>query len=37
MSGGAIVFMAASWSLVLGLTSWSYWRLLRGRVKAEMP
>ena len=29
MSGSAIVFMAASWSFVLGLTAWSFSRILR--------
>jgi hypothetical protein len=28
MTTGAIVFMAASWSFVLGLTFWSYRRML---------
>lgn len=29
MTFGAIVFMALSWAFVLGLTGWSFWRLLR--------
>jgi hypothetical protein len=28
MSGGAIAFMATSWTFVLGLTAWSFWKLL---------
>jgi hypothetical protein len=28
MSGGAIAFMAGSWTFVLGLTAWSFYRLL---------
>jgi hypothetical protein len=30
MTTGAIIFMAASWSFVLGLTFWSYRRMLSG-------
>jgi len=29
MTPGAIVFMALSWTFVLGLTIWSFWRVLR--------
>lgn len=29
MTTGAIVFMALSWTLVLGLAFWSYGQLLR--------
>ena len=29
MSGAAIGFMVASWALVLGLTFWSYRRVLQ--------
>ncbi len=28
MSTGAILFMAGSWTFVLGLTFWSFYRLL---------
>ena len=28
MSGGAIAFMAVSWTFVLGLTSWCFYKLL---------
>jgi len=28
MSGGAIAFMAISWTFVLGLTAWSFAKLL---------
>jgi hypothetical protein len=35
MTTGAIIFMAASWSFVLGLTFWSYRRMLSGD-KAEV-
>ena len=31
MSGSAMVFMAFSWAFVLGLTGWSFWRILRKR------
>jgi hypothetical protein len=31
MSLAAAVFMAGSWAFVLGLTFWSFRRLLRGR------
>ena len=29
MSPGALLFMLASWTFVLGLTFWSFWRILR--------
>lgn len=29
MNIGALIFMLAAWVLVLGLTVWSYWKLLR--------
>jgi hypothetical protein len=28
MSTGAILFMAGSWTFVLGLTAWSFYKLL---------
>ena len=31
MSTGAIIFMALSWFFVLGLTFWSFSRLLSGK------
>jgi hypothetical protein len=31
LSTGAILFMAASWAGVLGLVSWSYYRILTNR------
>lgn len=31
MTIDAALFMAASWALVLGLTFWSFWRILRAR------
>lgn len=31
MSGGAIAFMAISWTFVLGLATWSFSKLLRGK------
>jgi hypothetical protein len=31
MSAGAMAFMAFSWTFVLGLTGWSFWRILRKR------
>lgn len=30
MTIGAMIFMALSWTMVLGLVSWAFWRLLRG-------
>lgn len=29
MTTGALIFMLLSWSFVLGLTGWSFWRILR--------
>jgi hypothetical protein len=29
MTSSAMVFMAASWTFVLGLTAWSFGRILR--------
>lgn len=29
MSPGAIVFLLASWTLVLGLTFWSFWKIMK--------
>ena len=29
MTTGALLFMLASWAFVLGLTSWSFYRLMR--------
>jgi hypothetical protein len=29
MSGGAMIFMAVSWAFVLGLTFWSFAKILR--------
>jgi hypothetical protein len=29
MTPGAVVFMVASWAFVLGLTFWSFYRLLK--------
>jgi hypothetical protein len=34
MTKSAIVFMVGSWGFVLGLTFWSFWRLLSSE-KAE--
>ena len=31
MTPGAILFMAGSWTFVLGLTFWAFTRILRGR------
>jgi len=30
MTTGAVVFMALSWGFVLGLVTWSFWKLLNG-------
>lgn len=31
MSTGALIFMLMSWTFVLGLTFWSFWRILRSQ------
>ena len=31
MSTGAVVMMIISWSFVLGLMSWSFWRILHAK------
>lgn len=31
MTTGAVVFMALSWTFILGLTLWCFARLLRGK------
>lgn len=31
MTADAVLFMTASWIFVLGLTFWSFWRILRVR------
>jgi K(+)-stimulated pyrophosphate-energized sodium pump len=36
MSGGAIVFMTLSWVFVLGLTVWSFWRVLQKQRKLAL-
>lgn len=36
MSTGALLFMIASWSFVLGLTGWAFSRLLRLQGKANV-
>lgn len=33
MSTGALLFLIGSWSAVLGLMGWSYWRVLRSKKK----
>ncbi|MEP0548024.1 MAG: hypothetical protein ABJF88_13905 [Rhodothermales bacterium] len=35
MTTGALVFMAASWVFVLGLMTWSFWRVLRPKPKSS--
>ena len=29
MNVGALVFLLGAWTFVLGLTSWSFWKLMR--------
>jgi hypothetical protein len=29
MNSGALAFMLGAWVVVLGLTSWSFWKLMR--------
>ena len=36
MTTGAIVFMALSWTFVLGLTIWSFWRVLQKQRKLAL-
>lgn len=36
MTTGAIIFMAASWTFVLGLTFWSFRKMLSGGKKVEV-
>lgn len=31
MTTGALLFLIAAWTFVLGLTFWSFWRILRGK------
>jgi len=31
MTRGAVLFMLVSWSFVLGLTGWSFARILKGK------
>lgn len=31
MTAGAVTFMLVSWTAVLGLTAWSFWKITRGR------
>ena len=31
MTMGAVIFMVLSWTFVLGLTTWAFSRLLRGK------
>ena len=31
MSAGALAFMLGSWSCVLGLMGWAFWRILKPR------
>lgn len=35
MTTGALLFMIISYTFVLSLTSWSFWRILRGRSASE--
>jgi hypothetical protein len=38
MSTGALIFMLTAWGLVLGLTGWCVWRLLKADPSHEhMP
>jgi hypothetical protein len=30
MTTGAVVFMALSWAVVLGLVTWAFWKLMWG-------
>lgn len=33
MSTGSLLFMLASWAFVLGLTGWSFYRILKAQDK----
>lgn len=35
MTTGALAFMLISWSCVLGLTAWAFWRILRAGPKRD--
>ena len=37
MTPGAVIFMAMAWVFVLGLTSWSYYRLLKSEPHEPLP
>lgn len=30
MTTGAVIFMALSWAMVLGLVTWAFWKLMGG-------
>jgi hypothetical protein len=33
----ALLFMLGAWAFVLGLTSWSFWRLMRTPQEEKLP
>ncbi|MDH5316651.1 MAG: hypothetical protein OEW44_09225 [Gemmatimonadota bacterium] len=37
MSNSALIFMAAAWIFVIGLTTWSFWKLLSTPQEEKLP
>lgn len=37
MRSGALAFMLGAWALVLGLTFWSFWRLMKTPEEEKLP
>ena len=37
MTSGALIFMLLAWTFVLGLTFWSFWRLMRSPADEKLP
>ena len=37
MNPTAMIFMAGAWIFVLGLTSWSFWKLLKTPQEEKLP
>ncbi|HET9275805.1 MAG TPA: hypothetical protein VFN96_07040 [Gemmatimonadales bacterium] len=37
MRSGALAFLLGAWAVVLGLLSWSYWRLMKAPTGEKLP
>ena len=37
MTTGALIFLILAWSFVLGLTAWSFWRLMSTPKDEKLP